>query len=253
MRSKIFTVVVFILFSSITMSAQENLKSARVKFVKLDKSPSYEKLEEIFSNKKILSYPINCVNWPERNNGYTPEASFKVIYSKTHLYIRYQVKEKALRATFSSDEGCKPWTEDCMELFISPNPDSCQYFNIEMSCIGYGIVGKRTCSEDKERLLKEELDKIVRISTLGRKPFGDRVVSDDCPEKFYEWSMIIAIPLDILCGAKGYKLLKGKDIRANVYKCGDNMLKPHYLSWSPIGTPKPNFHTPEYFGVFHFE
>lgn len=252
MRSTLLTALIFTL-SSLTMSAQENLKSAEVKFFKLNESPSYEKLEEIFSNKKVASYNIDCVNWPERNNGYNPEASFKAIYSKTHLYIRYQVKEKALRATFASDEGCKPWTEDCMELFISPNPDSCLYFNIEMSCIGYGIVGKRTCSEDKEHLLKEELDRIVRYSTLGRKPFGDKLISPDCPDKYYEWSMIIGIPLDILCGEKGYKMIKGKQIRANVYKCGDRMLQPHYLSWSPIGTPAPNFHKPEFFGVFRFD
>ena len=37
-------------------------------------------------------------------------------------------------------------------------------------------------------------------------------------------------------------------IRANFYKCGDKTAHPHYLSWSPIDTPKPDFHRPDFFG-----
>ena len=36
-------------------------------------------------------------------------------------------------------------------------------------------------------------------------------------------------------------------------KCGDDTAVPHFLSWNPIGAPRPNFHTPEYFGEIHFE
>ena len=28
----------------------------------------------------------------------------------------------------------------------------------------------------------------------------------------------------------------------------DKTAHPHYLSWSPIGTEKPDFHRPEFFG-----
>ena len=37
-------------------------------------------------------------------------------------------------------------------------------------------------------------------------------------------------------------------LRANFYKCGDKTAHPHYLSWSPIHTEKPDFHRPEFFG-----
>ena len=241
------------LLFSYTMNAQDIAKSAVVKYFKLDKSPSYQNLEEVFSNNKVTSYNIDCINWPERNNGYNPICSFKAIYTPTHLFIRYEVKERALRANFNCDQGSKPWTEDCVELFIIPNPQDSIYFNFEFSCIGYGIAGKGAERKNREYISQEEMDKIIRHSTLGRKPFGDRVISDDCPDRFYSWSMIIGIPLEILCGKANHKLLKGKSVRANVYKCGDMMVKPHYLSWSPVGTPTPNFHTPEYFGVFKFE
>ena len=48
------------------------------------------------------------------------------------------------------------------------------------------------------------------------------------------------------------KALKGKTIRANFYKCGDKLTVPHYLTWSTVGTPKPDFHRPEFFGMVRF-
>jgi hypothetical protein len=34
----------------------------------------------------------------------------------------------------------------------------------------------------------------------------------------------------------------------NLYKCGDKCDTPHFLSWSPIGLPQPDFHCPDFFG-----
>ena len=46
--------------------------------------------------------------------------------------------------------------------------------------------------------------------------------------------------------------LKGKTFRANFYKCGDMLSVPHYVTWNPVGTPKPDYHRPEYFGELKF-
>ena len=39
----------------------------------------------------------------------------------------------------------------------------------------------------------------------------------------------------------------------NLYKCGDDLSCPHYLSWRPVGTPAPDFHRPEFFEPVFFE
>ena len=39
----------------------------------------------------------------------------------------------------------------------------------------------------------------------------------------------------------------------NLYKCGDNLSHPHFLSWQPIDTPQPDFHRPEFFAAGKFE
>ncbi|WP_350005689.1 carbohydrate-binding family 9-like protein, partial [Phocaeicola dorei] len=47
--------------------------------------------------------------------------------------------------------------------------------------------------------------------------------------------------------------LDGMVVRANFYKCGDELQKPHFLSWSPIKIEKPDFHRPDFFGLLEFE
>lgn len=236
--------------------AQNNMtekKTALVKHVVFENEvPTMQEISDVFARSAIPEYDVNIANWPERNGEYRPAATFKMIYSDSHLYIRYRVREKALKAIYGCDAGAKPWTDDCMELFIIPDTEDMVYFNIEMNCIGKGIIGKGALRKDRYRLTPEELEQVRRFSTLGSEAFGVRVLPAESDE-WYEWSMIIAVPFDILCGEKGVSVVKGKRALGNVYKCGDDMPQPHYLTWSPIGTPSPNYHVPEYFGYFVFE
>ena len=47
--------------------------------------------------------------------------------------------------------------------------------------------------------------------------------------------------------------LDGKEVKANFYKCGDELQTPHFLSWNPIKIEKPDFHRPDFFGTLEFE
>lgn len=38
----------------------------------------------------------------------------------------------------------------------------------------------------------------------------------------------------------------------NLFKCGDELSHPHFLSWQPIRTEKPDFHRPEFFAQVRF-
>ncbi len=42
-------------------------------------------------------------------------------------------------------------------------------------------------------------------------------------------------------------------LKANFYKCGDELQTPHFLSWNPIEIEKPDFHRPDFFGTLRFE
>lgn len=49
----------------------------------------------------------------------------------------------------------------------------------------------------------------------------------------------------------------GTDVSKGYYNvemnCADNTSHPHWLTWSPVDYPKPNFHLPQSFGFLEFE
>ncbi|MDZ4058607.1 MAG: carbohydrate-binding family 9-like protein, partial [Bacteroidales bacterium] len=87
--------------------------------------------------------------------------------------------------------------------------------------------------------------RIRRTSTLGNSGF-------DTKEGDFKWSIIIAIPIELL-NIGSDNSLRGRVVKANFYKCGDDLPERHYLTWNPVGTEKPDFHRPEFFGDLYFE
>ena len=51
----------------------------------------------------------------------------------------------------------------------------------------------------------------------------------------------------------GYELRSGKKLYANSYKCGDETVTPHFISWNRVEVPAPSFHEPEHFGLMILE
>ena len=82
----------------------------------------------------------------------------------------------------------------------------------------------------------EQMDKIRCFGSLAKAPIDSRGAGQ-------KWWMVEVIPFSLL-GLKSAP----KSLRCNFYKCGDKCDRPHFLSWSPIDKPEPNFHCPEFFG-----
>ena len=81
-------------------------------------------------------------------------------------------------------------------------------------------------------------------STFG-EPFAERKGDN-------RWSLTLAIPPQALF-RHALTDWSGLKARMNLYKCGDDLSCPHYLSWRPVGTPAPDFHRPEFFEPVFFE
>jgi hypothetical protein len=118
------------------------------------------------------------------------------------------------------------------------------YYNLEFNGIGTCLMGTGTARENSVRANPGIISKIRRLSSVGEKPVTERVGK-------YEWTIVIAIPFEIFFHHK-IKELKGKTFRANFYKCGDMLSVPHYVTWNPVGTEKPDYHQPAYFGILKF-
>ena len=181
--------------------------------------------------------PIAIANWPEEYP-YTPKAEFRLAWCEEGIAIHYRVTEQSARARYGNDGG-QVWTDSCVECFLR-NADSNVYYNLECNCIGTILMGSGDSRHDRVPGDLALLAKVDRWASLGREPFEER-----CEET--TWEVALVVPTGIF-QAFPIKLEAGNTLRANFYKCGDDLPVPHFVSWNPITTEKPNFHRPECFG-----
>ena len=198
-----------------------------------------EEIKRIFSG--IAGNRISNCNWSDQFP-YTPEASFKLFHDGANIYLQFEVTEKDLHSKITEDFG-EVWTDPCVEMFIAPDCDT--YYNFECTCIGKMLVACHARDKETEKMPLDKLSKIERIPTLGTENFELRKGENS-------WSIIEIIPVTSLFN-HSIDSWDGKKMRANFYKCGDNLPNPHFLSWNKIDFPRPNFHLPEYFGEIEFE
>ena len=177
-------------------------------------------------------FSLYCVPWPD-DFPYKPKVEVAIAHSDNALLVRFDVEEEGCRAVCIQPNG-PVWEDSCVEFFVK-KPRSRYYYNFETSCIGVGLAGKRRSRSDFRHFTPDEMAQIKRRSSLPCKPFEKKGVT--------KWSVELEIPFASI-GCTG----KPAALRANFYKCGDKTLRPHYLSWSPVMTPNPDFHRPEYFG-----
>ena len=214
---------------------------------------SYKKAAEIGAAMDEAGVEYNWIDvaqWPERNNGYKPEVRFRIAYSQQMLFIEYYVKEANIKALYSEDKDSKPFKDSCCEFFFSPECNN-NYYNMELNCIGKGTFAFRRGGRKGPKIAygEEIMKRIFRYSTLGEAPIETSVKENG---ELFEWKLTVAIPLECFTETPMNEL-KGKTMRANFYKCGDDMPKPHFLTWNRIELDKPDFHTPDFFGALHFE
>ena len=67
----------------------------------------------------------------------------------------------------------------------------------------------------------------------------------------HPWELTVGIPASALF-RHNIDTWQGLKARINLYKCGDRLSCRHYLSWRPIDSPKPDFHTPRCFVAVQF-
>lgn len=133
------------------------------------------------------------------------------------------------------------WQDSCVEFFVQV-PGEKEYYNFEFNCIGTALGGKRENRNAAVHLSPECLKSIKRYASAGNKPFQEM-------EGLFAWNLLVAIPFELI-GLDGNNL--PEKLYANFYKCADGTSLPHYLSWSPIETEKPDFHRPDFFGEIYF-
>ena len=68
------------------------------------------------------------------------------------------------------------------------------------------------------------------------------------------WTIEYRVPLDML--EKYAKIIhpaSGIEWKANFYKIAEKGTNVHFLTWSVVDNPVPNFHLPQFFGTIKFQ
>ena len=183
---------------------------------------------------------VGIANWKEFP--YCPTAQVRMALTDDTLLIHYHAEEEAVLARYDRDND-PVWTDSCMECFLLGH-DGRTYYNIECNCIGTLLVGRGDKRTDRIRLPQEQLATVARWSTLGRQPFGLR-------NEPTTWDLTLAIPFAMF-GADSV-IFTRQTLKGNVYKCGDDLPTPHFVSLFPIPIEEPDFHRPDHFGVFEVQ
>ena len=179
-------------------------------------------------------FDVDCVNWPGEFP-YSPLCSGRIARTEGSLVVDFRVSGLDLRAENKSDNGSQ-WEDSCVEFFVQ-DPDGSVYYNFEINALGKVLACSGADRNNRVPRPAEEMEAIARFATVKKV--------DTEKEGLQSWRICIIVPFELI-GADPDNL--PAKLRANFYKCGDKTAHPHFLSWSPIGTPNPDFHRPEFFG-----
>lgn len=212
----------------------KTVKRIRVPFIEGLENMTLQELD-LAMEQSAAKFAVCENNWP-KEAPYTPDCNGSIARTASHLAVMFHVRGLDLRATQIEDNG-RSWEDSCCEFFVT-DPYDGTYYNFELTCIGSLLSSKRKSRLDSVLREKEDVARVIRHSSLAHE---ETEISD----RIFSWTVAMLIPYDLIGIDRDNVPVS---VRGNFYKCGDLTAHPHFLSWNPIGTPKPDFHRPEYFG-----
>lgn len=191
--------------------------------------------------------PLRVKNVMGSEPQHKPKVQAKAAYDDEAVYVIFRVEDRYVRCVHTKYQN--PVYEDsAVEFFFSPSGDiSNGYFNIEINCGGTALFKFRSPEKGTVLIPESEFMKIEIAHSLPR------IIYPEIKNEVI-WTIEMRIPLDIL--NKYYPVSSpapGVKWKANFYKIADESSHPHYLTWSKVNFPDPNFHLPQFFGTLSFD
>lgn len=198
----------------------------------------------IFRNKEdIKDFPIGEISdFPWEKDGDTHPESYAAIFAVENDGIHavlWSFEEDVLCNCTKRDDPV--YTDSCLEVFLMPVEDDKRYINFEVNKNGVYLSQIGTCRADRVFIKSithiEPVIETIEITEDGKTAWG------------YE----ISVPEKLISALYGvdYRICE-RTVKCNFYKCAELNKSPHFGTFFPIKTEKPDFHRPEFFGEIHF-
>ena len=186
---------------------------------------------------QLPKYRLEACPWPDFEDQ-NVQTEFSIAHAPDHILLKYRVHEPSSTPVYTNPNE-PVYKDSCVEFFLALD-QSGQYYNFEFNQLGTGLLAYGTAT--KRPLVSSELVKQIRYARTFK--------SSENQDLLY-WELTLMIPYTIL---KFHQISSLSDFncRANFYKCGDDLPKPHYFAWNNITAESPNFHLPEFFGSLEF-
>jgi hypothetical protein len=174
------------------------------------------------------------------------QASFKVLYSKSGIYVLMDASDELLTATMRED-FLDLWTEDVFEVFLWPDERYPVYFEYEISPLGYELpiiipnfegkfLGWRPWHYEGDRKTRKAVSIVG-----GRQQSGAKIQG---------WKAELFFPYELLQPLQNVPPKPGTRWRANFYRVDYDGGEQMSWDWARVG---PSFHEHKKFGTLVFE
>ena len=184
-------------------------------------------------------------NYMGKKPEHFPKTQAKVVYDDKAIYVIFRVEDRYVKAVITKNQG-PVFRDSAVEFFFSPDGDP-GYFNLEMNCGGTMLFHHQIEPRKGKLLIDDSLQQVEVAHSLPK------VVDPEIQEPV-TWTVEYRIPFSMLQKYADFRVPKSGTVwRANFYKIADKTSHPHWLTWSPVKYPEPNFHMPEYFGELIFQ
>lgn len=197
--------------------------------------------------RKITAASIDVSQWSAVSSEKLPQTEVKLQYDDGFLYLIFRVQDHCVKAVTAETHG-PVYQDSCVEFFFAPHSSKpSDYFNLEINCCGVLLAQHHTGPRENSRFLDLSDCQIIRIAASACGPIRQEIT------KPVTWTVEYALPFEVLSRYTAIeKPAPGVHWRGNFYKCADGCSSPHWISWSPVYSEKPDFHRPEYFGRLKF-
>jgi len=189
---------------------------------------------------------LAITHFPWADSGHRPRVHVRVLYDERALALIFRVEDRYVRAVAErfQDGVC---TDSCVEFFVAPITGSQAYFNFEVNCGGTMLLHRCPSPEERDQGRKTENVRDEDGATIQMATTLPKFVEPEIAEPT-TWAVEYHVPFALFAKYFGSQTpTPGCEWLGNFYKCGDQTSHPHWGSWAPVDTPRPNFHQPNFY------